>query len=384
MLSPTSNPVAGYAEALSRFEVYLDRVCRNYLYLQKKLKKGTDCAAVVKADAYGLGAAAVVPELYKANCRHFYVAKADDGLAVRAALKGQDAHVYVLNGPYGAAPKELAQNHLIPALNTLGDIEYWAGFARDGGQRQPAIIHLDTGMNRLGLSAVDVTRLKSNLTLLKSLDIRYVMSHLACADEPEHPKNPEQLKKFVELIGQLGLPCRLSLANSAGIFLGSDYHFDQVRPGCAIYGINPQISLPNPMQGTVALKARILQIRDAVCGETVGYGANYKLSSPAKLASISAGYADGLLRSFAGGGVVYINGQKCPVVGRVSMELIVADVTQVTPSPHEGGWAELIGEHQSVDDLAAAAKTIGYEILTSLGGKYKRIYSGQGYSCAVR
>lgn len=380
MSSLQNNPAEGYDNGLSCLEIRLDRLTRNYLSLQKNLKKGADCAAVVKADSYGLGTAAVVPELYKANCRHFYVANITDGLSVRAALAelaGPEAQVYLLNGPYGAPPEELARSKLTPVLNTPGDVEYWAGFAAKSGQKQPAIIQLDTGMNRLGFSAAEMPWLQKNTGRLKSLDIRYVMSHLACADAPENPKNKEQLDKFKHLAQQLGLPCRLSLANSSGIFLGDDYHFDQVRPGCALYGINPQPASPNPMQGVVVWKTRILQIREAVAGETVGYGANYKLASRTKLATISVGYADGLLRSFSGAGVVYINGQKCPVVGRVSMELIVADITHVAPAPHERGWAEIIGEHQTVDDIAAAGKTIGYEVLTSLGRVHKRIYSGQ-------
>lgn len=376
MSSLTSNHTGTYADPLSCLEIHLDRVCRNYLFLQKKLQKGTDCAAAVKADAYGLGAAAVVPELYKSGCRHFYVAHVGEGLIVRQALGGQDAKVYVLHGPYGAEAEIFLRNGLTPVLNTPGDIEYWGAAARKSGEKKPAVIQFDTGMNRLGLSAAEVETLKNKPDLLKLLDIRYVMSHLACADEPGHPKNVEQLNKFTQLTAGLGLTCGQSLANSAGIFLGPAYHFDQARPGCAIYGINPQNVATNPMQSVITLKARILQIRNAEPGETVGYGANYRVSTPAKLATISAGYADGILRSFTGG-TVYLRGQKCPVVGRVSMDMVVADVTQVIPAPHAGEWAEIIGEHQTVDAVAAAAKTNGYEILTSLGKRYKRIYSGQ-------
>ena len=368
----------GYAEPPGHLEIHLDHIRRNYLSLQKMLGQGADCAAVIKADAYGLGAAEVTPELYKVNCRHFYAAHLSEGLVVRQALHGQEAQIYVLHGPYGAAPEEFVRNNLIPVLNTLGDIEYWADFARKAGQRLPAVIHLDTGMNRLGLSAAEVGRLEKNPDILKPLNIRYVMSHLACADESTHPKNKEQLEKFGQLRRQLRLPCRLSLANSAGIFLGTDYHFDQVRPGAALYGINPQGTLKNPMHGAVTFKVRILQIRGVDSEETVGYGATYRVPKSAKLAIISAGYADGCLRSLAGSGRVHIRGQKCPVVGRISMDLIAADVTQVAPAPCVGEWAEIIGEHQTVDDIAATAKTIGYEILTGLGRRYKRIYTGQG------
>ncbi len=341
------------------------------------LTRGADCAAVVKADAYGLGAAAIVPELYKANCRHFFATHASEGMAVRTALGDYEAQVYLLHGPAGATPEDIAHRKLVPVLNTPGDIEYWSGVAKKTGIKRSAVIHIDTGMNRLGLSAAETGWLKNNTDILKPLDVRYLMSHLACADTPEHPKNKEQLEKFRALTAQLGIPCRLSFANSAGIFLGADYHFDQVRPGCALYGINPQNTPSNPMQGVVTLKARILQIREAAAGETTGYGATYRMPTPVKLATISAGYADGYLRSITGNGMVYVGGQKCPVVGRVSMDAIVADVTAVKPLPPVGGWAEIIGQHQTVDDVAAQAGTIGYEILTSLGGRYTRVYAGQ-------
>lgn len=367
-----------YSGPLSVLDIHLDQVRWNYLSLQKRLAKGADCAAVVKADAYGLGVAAVVPELYKANCRHFYVAHASEGLIVREALRGQEAQVYVFHGPYGVSADEISRYGLIPVLNTPEDIRHWSSFAKGTGKKQPAVIHIDTGMNRLGLSAGDVAWLANNTETLKPLDVRYIMSHLACADTPKHPKNVEQLESFKRLTAQLGLPCRLSFANSAGIFLGGDYHFDQARPGCAIYGINPQNTSPNPMHGAVALKARILQIREVAGKEAVGYGASYRVPNPAKLATISAGYADGYLRSISGGGFVVVGGIKCPVVGRVSMDAIVADVTAVKPEPHAGEFAEIIGPHQTVDDVAAQAGTIGYEILTSLGRRYKRDYTGQG------
>ncbi|MCE9507723.1 MAG: alanine racemase [Alphaproteobacteria bacterium] len=376
MSIPLSDP--GRTGPLGHLEIHLDRVRWNYLSLQKKLAKGADCAAVVKADAYGIGAAEVAVELYKANCRHFYAAHAGEGVAVRQALNGREAQVYVLHGPFGMKAEEFVRSNLIPVLNSWGDIEYWSGFARKTGQRLPAVIQIDTGMNRLGVTAEEVARLTADPEILKPLDVRYLLSHLACADEPAHPKNKEQLEAFRRLTAQLGLPSRLSFANSAGIFLGTDYHFDQVRPGAALYGINPSSVAPNLMQGIVTFKVRILQIKDVDRGETVGYGASYQVSTPAKLAILSVGYADGYMRSITGDGMVHVRGHACPVVGRISMDLIAADVTKVAPAPQAGEWAEIIGDHQTVDDVAAATKLIGYEILTNLGRRYKRIYSGQG------
>lgn len=376
-----SIPLSNLVEPLSILEINLDRIHRNYLALQKRLARGCDCAAVVKADCYGLGAAAIVPELYKANCRHFYVAHASEGFAVRAALKGveetQPAHIYAFHGSGGVAAEELLEQGIIPVLNSYGDIEQWAALAAQKNQKLSAVIHIDTGMNRLGLPAAEVDKLAENHDLLKRIDVRYVMSHLACGDEAQHPKNQEQLTFFNRRVARLGFPCRLSFANSSGIFLGSNYHFDQVRPGCALYGINPQSGQKNPMDGVVTLKARILQIKEAPAEETVGYAASYRLSSAMKLATISAGYADGILRSTGENGMVLIAGQKCPLVGRVSMDTIIADVTQVKAGVAVGDWAEIIGPHQLVDDLAAQAKTIGYEILTSLGKRYTRTYTGQ-------
>lgn len=368
-----------YSGPLSLLEIHLDRITRNYLSLQKRLIRGADCAAVVKADAYGLGATMVAPELYKANCRHFYVAHATEGVAVRKALNENlgKASIYVLHGAQGLQPQEFLQNELIPVLNSLGDIEQWSAVAKETGKKLSAILHIDTGMNRLGLSGAEVERLKNNLAPLKPLDVRYIMSHLACADEPAHPKNKEQLEKFKKLTAYLGLPCRLSLANSSGIFLGNDYHFDQARPGCSLYGINPTPGVENPVQDVITLKTRILQIRDVPAGETVGYSATYKASSPVKLATISVGYADGILRCIGASGLVTIGGQKCPIVGRVSMDTIIVDVTAVEIPLRAGEFAEIIGPHQTIDEVAAQAGTIGYEILTSLGKRYKRIYTGQ-------
>lgn len=362
-----------YQQPLSELTVHLDQVARNYLYFRKMLKLGADCAAVVKADAYGLGAPQVARALFDQECRHFFVAHFSEALAVRQALPEKDAIIYVLNGPYGADAQAFAAGGFVPVLNTPRDIAYFADFAKASGKRQPAILHIDTGMNRLGLSGKETGGLTKDL--LAPLDIRYVMSHLACGDEVDHPMNREQLESFKTLTGGLGLPFRLSLANSAGILLGEDYHFDLVRPGCGLYGIHPLSSGPNPMAGTVTLKARIVQARSIDRTSTVGYGATYSVTPPANCVTVSVGYADGYLRSATTRGTVVINGEKCPVIGRVSMDSIIVDVTKLKTPAEEGGWAEIIGPHQTVDEVAAQAGTIGYEILTSLGKRYKRNYT---------
>lgn len=362
-------------------DVHLDRVARNYLFLKKKVQAenaGADCAAVVKADAYGLGAAQVARTLYAQGCRHFFVAHVGEAVEVKEALRGlygtADApSLYVLNGPFGAQPADFAAQGFIPVLNSLDDVEYWAGSADK--KRPQALLHIDTGMNRLGLGAHEVETLAAQGDVLKKLDVRIVMSHLACADEKDHPLNKAQLAAFKGAVARLNIPARLSFANSSGIFLGAAYHFDLARPGCALYGINPMAG-DNPMQGTVTLRARILQIRKIDTQGTVGYGATYRVAPPAICATVSIGYADGYLRSLTGGGRVFIGGRSCPVIGRVSMDSIVADVSALPVPPAAGDWAEIIGDACGVDDVAAQAGTIGYEILTSLGSRYRRNYTG--------
>lgn len=361
-----------YSGAASVLEIHLDKVARNYLAFRKMLKNGADCAAVVKADAYGLGAPQVARAIFDQECRHFFVAHFDEAVAIRTVLP-KDAVIYVLNGPYGAEAKDFAENGFVPVLNSLQDLAYWSEFSTTSGKRQPAILHIDTGMNRLGLSAKEAASL--NRDMLKPIDLRYVMSHLSCGDEPDHPMNAQQLAAFKSLAAALGMPVRLSFANSAGILLGDDYHFDLARPGCGLYGINPSNGV-NPMEGTVTLKARIVQTRLIDISSPVGYGAAYRAPKPAHCATISVGYADGYLRSLTGRGMVVINGEKCPVIGRVSMDSIIVDTTALKQQPEQGAWAEIIGQHQLVDEVAAQAGTIGYEILTSLGRRYRRHYTG--------
>jgi len=379
--------------ASSLFTVDLDAVAQNWLLLKKKLHGGADCAGVVKADAYGLGAEAVSRTLFLQGCRHFFVAQYAEGLKVQAALATVakafphspvsaapvvvDAPViYVLEGPCGVPPEDFIQSGLVPVLNSPADIALWRTAAEKAGRKLPCLLHIDTGMNRLGLNGTETAALAADKDVWAALDVRYAMSHLACADEPQHPKNAEQLDLFRAFTAALGRPLRLSLANSSGIFLGPDYHFDLARPGCALYGINPVGGVKNVMQGPVRFEGRILQTRMIDRAGSVGYGAGYAVTAGQKCVTVSIGYADGYLRSLTGRGKVFIGGAACDVIGRVSMDSIVVATDHLAQQPRAGDWAEIIGPHQSVDDVAAQAGTIGYEIFTGLGKRTPRLYTG--------
>jgi alanine racemase len=334
-----------------------------------------ECAAVVKADGYGLGAVPVANALWQAGARSFFVADIEAGVRLRAALP--DARIIVLHGVPAGTQDEIAARGLVPVLSTLAEMERWHSHAARLSRRLPAIIHIDTGMNRLGLPIPELDRVRNDLsTMLAGLDLQAWMSHLACADHPEHPLTAEQRHLFLNTLQ--GLPAaRRSLGNSAGIFHGRDYHFDLVRPGIALYGPNPAPWLPNPMRPVIRLLGRILQVRDVPAGVTVGYDATHLVTRPGRVAALGLGYADGYPWSLAGKGHVMIAGQPCPVIGRVSMDLLTVDVTEV-PEQHlaVGGWAEVIGPSRDVDQVAREAGSIGYEILTRLGSRYHRVYHG--------
>ncbi|MCZ8278254.1 MAG: alanine racemase [Acetobacteraceae bacterium] len=346
----------------------LGAIAENWRALALRAAPGV-VAGVVKANAYGLGAAQVAPALYAAGCRHFFVAHLSEGMALRAAL-GAGPMIAVLNGFAPGADEEAA---LMPVLNSLGDVLAHAAAGRSAGRTRPALLHLDTGMARLGLDAGEQARLAADHSLLAGLDLLYVMSHLACADEPDHPLNAEQAARFARACARLPKLPR-SFANSSGLFLGADYASDLARPGCALYGINPTPGAANPMRQVVRLEAPILQIRDIPAGASVGYGASFVAARPSRIATIAVGYADGYLRCLSGQGVAAYRDMILPMVGRVSMDLITLDVTDalgITP----GEAVQLIGgAAPSPDDLAARAGTIGYEILTSLGDRYRRDY----------
>lgn len=355
-------------------EIDLAGVVANWRLLSQRVAPA-GCAAVVKADAYGLGAAPVAGALAASGCRRFFVATLDEGLALRAALPGP-IEIAVFNGPPPGSAAEFAAHELVPVLNDPGQIAEWDGLAAGLADKLPAILHIDTGMARLGLSAAEFEQLADGLRRPGAICWRAVISHLACADDPVHPLNTQQCARFSAAHCRLAdLPA--SLAASSGIFLGRDFHFDFVRPGAALYGVNPQPGLPNPMRQIVRLRARILQIRDVDAGQPVGYGAAHVMSAAGRLATVAVGYADGWPRSMSHHGSGSIGGVRVPLIGRVSMDLSVFDVSAVDPSlAQPGSFIELLGDEYGVDAAAAECGTIGYEMLTALGRRYHRVYRG--------
>lgn len=358
--------------------VDLDAIAGNYRLLQSRLTGGAGCGAVVKADSYGLGMARVAPALYAAGCRDFFVALLDEAIALRAALPGE-ADIHVFSGVTAACAGEFTRHRLIPVLNHLGQIADFAAHARRLGDKLTADIHVDTGMNRLGLPQAEVAELAAQPALLDGLSVRLAMSHLACGDEPDHPLNGAQRERFIAARQRVPAlaAAKASFANSAGVFLGPDFHFDLARTGAALYGLTPHMNRPNPMAQVVRLQGRILQVRDVDSPMTVGYGAAHKVTGRGRIATVGVGYADGYLHALTNRGHAHIGDIQVPVVGRVSMDLITLDVSQVPPAlATPDCLVDLIGPRCPPDTLAKDAGTIGYEILTSLGRRYPRVYTG--------
>jgi len=371
-----------YAPLLS---VDLGAVLANYNLLARRALPAA-CGAVVKADAYGLGAGVIAPLLKRAGCSDFFVATVDEGIALRQALL-PGVRIHLLGGLPGGSEREVDAAGLTPVLNTLGELERWRAYqtgpGRDHALRRQASLHIDTGLNRLGLSRAECLDLVADPRRLAGCNIGLVLSHLACADDPEHPMNRRQLDLFREMAAALKLPAiqggapRLSLASSSGIFLGADYQFDLVRPGVSLYGVNPVIGGENPLRPALRLQAKILQLRDVDLDMTVGYGASHQVRGPTRIATLGVGYADGIFRSLGNRGWVIVAGQRAPIVGRISMDLMTIDVGHLPPEAAvPGTLVDLIGPQQSIDQLAADAGTIGYEVLTNLGARFQRRYSG--------
>jgi alanine racemase len=374
-LAPKANQAAAPADANGGLTVDLDAIVANWRKLEKTAVPA-ECAGVIKADAYGCGAEPVARALADAGCKTFFVATLDEARIVRAALPS--AAIYVLNGFFQNCGDGYAKIDARPVIGDLNELAEWDVFCRRSGWSGGAAIHIDTGMNRLGLTLAEAQGIVPRINA-GDHGITLVMSHLACAESLNHPLNAKQVAAFREIASlYAGVPA--SLSNSSGIYLGAQYQFDMVRPGAALYGVNPTPEADNPMQPVVELKARIVQTRSVERGEGVGYGGTWTARRPTKLAIVSAGYADGYFRAAGSndgtrGAEVVVAGKRCPIAGRVSMDLIAIDVTDL---PHNaarrGHMVTLIGEGITVDELAHHFGTIGYEVLTSLGRRYARVY----------
>jgi alanine racemase len=377
VLSPDANQAAALASATGVLTVDLDAIVANWRKLEKTAVPA-ECAAVIKADAYGCGADPVARALAAAGCKTFFVATLDEARIARAALPSEA--IYVLDGFLQNCGDIYAKLDAKPVIGDLNELAEWDVFCRRSGWQGGAAIHIDTGMNRLGLS---VSEAQGIIPRINAGDhgIALVMSHLACAEALHNPLNARQLANFREIASLFsGVPA--SLSNSSGIFLGPQFQFDLVRPGAGLYGINPTPEADNPMQPVVDLKARILHIRNVEKGEAVGYGATWTARRPTRLAIVSAGYADGYFRAGGSsdgtrGAEVVVCGKRCPIAGRVSMDLMGVDITDVEKNAaRRGHMVTLLGEGITVDELAHHFGTIGYEVLTSLGRRYARIYKG--------
>ncbi len=358
-----------------RLTIDLGAIARNWKGLDRISAKSLT-GAVVKADAYGCGMLPVASALARAGAQFFFVATPDEGLALRTLLP--DAYIFIFNGLFPGAAKLYAEQRLMPVLSSLSMLDEWLSISLDIGDALPAGFHFDTGMNRMGFRLQEASIVRSRMDN-SGYQPQMIMSHMACADTPTHEKNATQRALFQSLLTQFpDIPA--SLANSAATLSGRENHFQMVRPGISLYGGRAVQGRPNPMSPVITLEMPILQIREARAGESVGYGATQSLSRDSRLAIVGIGYADGYLRSLsstegASGGFVAINGNVVPVVGRVSMDTIVVDITELgINAPGAGEMVEIIGPNISVDDLGEAGSTIAYEILTSLKGRYQRFY----------
>ncbi|GAA2883816.1 alanine racemase [Aminobacter niigataensis] len=350
----------------------LKALVSNYDFLCRQTAPAK-AAAVVKADAYGLGVAHVAPALYEAGCRDFFVAHFIEAVRLKPYL-ASDARILVLNGLMPGSEGDCADLGVVPVLNSLEQVANWSATAKARNTVLAAALQVDTGMSRLGLEPAEVDALLAEPERLGSIHVDIIMSHLACGDEPAHAANARQLARMGAVRSRFP-DAKLSFANSAGIFLGEDYRGDLARPGIALYGGAPLAGAENPMHQVVRLEVGVVQTRTVPAGSEIGYGASFVAKSEMRLATIAAGYADGLPRHLSNTGAAWFGGVRLPIVGRVSMDSIILDITALEPGTLKiGDMVELIGPHQTLEMIAANAGTISYEILTSLGRRYERRY----------
>jgi len=368
-------PTPAAAETGGTLTIDLGAIESNWRALAHQLLT-VECAAVVKANAYGLGLQQVTATLARAGCKTFFVADLAEARTVRS--RARDATIYVLTGFMPGLGEGFIDINARPVINSTTELAEWDTFVGTHAWQGGAALQVDTGMHRLGISPDEAAALAPRAQT-ENHGIALLLSHLACAETPDHPLNASQIQLFRELhMLYPGIPA--SLVNSSGIFLGDAAHFDLARPGAALYGINPTPGRPNPMKSVVELTGRILQLRSVARDQTVGYGATWTAKRPSRIAIVALGYADGLLRAGSGtderpGGAAIVAGKRCPIVGRISMDLACIDITELPEGAvHRGDPATMIGAEITADEVAASAGTIGYEILTRLGPRCHLVY----------
>ena len=354
-------------------EIDLKSICHNFKTIKKKVAKNCIVAATVKANAYGLGVKEVTKSLIKHHCKDFFVATLMEGIELRSYNKS--VNIYILNGLEIGKCSIYKKYKLTPVLNSIKQIREYEIYQSKIKKSMDAIIHFDTGMSRLGLDEDETNKLiKNRNNILKKTNIVYIMSHLACGDDPKSKKNNKQLSMFRE-ISKSFKNIKMTLANSAGVLLGKNYHFDMVRPGISIYGGNAQKNKKNSFRHVIQLSARLIQLRKIKKGSTVGYGATYKAKQNMMIGTISLGYADGLNRLFSNNMKCYYKKKEINLIGRISMDLITLDLSKFRKKDIQiNSRVEIINDQNNINKISANIGTIPYEILTSLGHRYSRKY----------
>lgn len=359
----------------SALVVDLQATVENYARLSK-IAGRAECAAVLKADGYGLGAVPIALRLYEKGCRTFFVAYMDEGVQLRQAFiqNSIDADIFVLNGLLPGLETTFADYNLIPTLTDIDQVSRWQGHCKLMGRKLGAALHIDTGMARTGVPGKDLQTML-DLKLLEGIDLKLILSQMVYS----HMENPIysafQRQRFDSALRQLP-KAPASLAKSGAIYLGDDYHYQMVRPGIGLHGINPTTDQENPLVPVVSLWAKVYQVQDVVCGQTIGYSQAFKVDEPMKIATLTMGYADGYPWALASNGHVCFGPHKAPIVGRISMDLMTIDVTHIPEMfVHNGAWAQVIGQDITIDKVAEAAGTVPYEVLLGLGKRFQRIYT---------
>ena len=357
----------------SFLEINIDSIIHNYQLINNKVGN-TECAAVLKADAYGMGASVIAKALHRAGCSTFFVATIDEGIELRTCFSKNENKIAVLSGFLEGSEDIFYNNKLTPVLNDIEQIKKWDLYNKQKKISAPSILHIDTGMNRLGLTVSEFYDIIRRQTVLKELHVGWIMTHLACGDQPRDTMNKKQLSVFLNATTKFP-NVKASLANSAGVFLGKSYHLDMVRPGIALYGSGSGSIDSHPLKQVIKLYSRILQIRTLSRGASVGYGASYRASEETRIATVGLGYADGYLRSLSNCSWVFFNGVRLPVIGRISMDYITINITKIASEKIKtGDFIEIINDKFTLDDLATLANTVPHELLTRLGTRHHRIY----------